>query len=298
MRISYDDFGFLATGGALGCGLFFFISGYVMAYTRTTTFSEWIQKRLGRFLPPILVTGFICGFGITLIFSTTYLWFVHCLIAYFIAFYFIKKYAFNHLTAIIVLSSVVYSIYFFYSGHAHGFMYGPTAGKYFLFFIFYLSGIAFRRIEYRPQRAAFLASLILTPVLLAADMILRFLIRYQGLSDYLLLISPVLLISGMIGLFIITDAFNHLRPDAAFRRWAAPVFASIAAISLESYIGIALIHTPLQQALLPLFPYNIPLVMGVMLLFSYFLRVCTRLCMVIISGKTENFNLRYILQPY
>lgn len=298
MQISYGDYSFLATGGALGCGLFFFISGYIIAVAGTTTFAAWMQKRIGRLMPTVLIAAFFGNFGVQHVFGSAFMWFVHCLVAYFIAFYFIKAYALKYLHPIIACCCALYSVYFFCGGHADNLLYGLTRGKYFLFFIFYLCGVSFRLHEWRPQGAWRCVVLILTPILLIAEMALRLAVRSQLISDYLLLASPVLLIAGITGLFIITERFNNLSETSVFRRWLAPVFASIAALSLESYIGIGSVSHPLQHALAPLFPYNLPLVVIALLLFCYFLRVCTRLSIALINGKPEDLRLSHILAPY
>lgn len=306
MQLSYGDMSVLATGGALGCGLFFFLSGYAMAYTKVTTFKEWIQKRLGRLIPTVLVVCFLGGFGAERIFGTTFMWFVHCLVIYFIAFYFIKRYAMQHILPIAGLCFVLYLIYFISFGrdasvlHGEPNMYGRGGSKYFLFFIFYLSGIIFRLREVKPSRFISVAAWGFAPVLLSAEMLLRYLAKAHIITDFAVIFSPVLMIAGIICMTIAATAWDTQVPTSAgyIRRMSAPFFASVAAVSLEAYIGVCIISTPVQKLLLPLFPYNLPLVVIILLLFCYVLRVCTRLCMALVSGKPEQLTLRHICAPY
>lgn len=307
MQLSYGDLSMLATGGALGCGLFFFLSGYTIAHAPITTCKEWIQKRLGRLIPPVLVVCFLGGFGAERIFGTTFMWFVHCLVIYHIAFYFIKRHMMKYILHITILCFALFLLYFILYGHSdpstHGEpnMYGRGGSKYFLFFIFYLSGIIFRLRNYKFRRCISVAAWGIGSILLIAEMMLRYVAKAHLITDYAVILSPVLMIAGIIFVTVAAAAWDEqMSPSSSgyIRRICAPILASIAAVSLEAYIGICIISTPLQQALLPLFPLNVPLVMLSLLIFCYFLRVCTRLCLALIGGQVEKLTLKYILAPY
>lgn len=295
MQLSYVDCPMLATGGALGCGLFFFISGYCLTYASVNSFKEWMYKRMSRLLPPILIVAFICNYGYL---QAGSYWFLQCIVAYYIAFYFVKVYASKYLHHIIALCSIIYAAYFVSCGYTFGNMYGATAGKYFLFFIFFLCGVAFRFKEYHPRRYIAAGACIISPAILSGEMLFRGHLLPITFPEQLMLLSPVLLLMGIIGLFISIEPLNALSGRSIFSRFIAPAFASIGALSLESYIGIGRISSSLQKALAPIFPFNLPLVVAGLLLFCYFLRVCTRLAVTIINGNMQDFTLRHILKPY
>lgn len=295
MQVSYVDCSMLATGGALGCGLFFFISGYCLAHASVNSFKEWMYKRMSRLLPPVLIVAFICNYGYL---QAGSYWFLQCIVAYYIAFYFVKAHALKYLHHIIALSCTVYAVYFISYGYTFGNMYGATTGKYFLFFIFFLCGVAFRFKQYHPRRYIAVGACIFSPVILAGEMLFRGHLLPITFPEQLMLLSPVLLLIGIIGLFVSTEPLNALNNHSIFRRFGTPVFASIGALSLESYIGIGTIAGTLQKALLPLFPFNLPLVVIGLLLFCYFLRVCTRLAVTIINGRLQDLTFHHILKPY
>lgn len=305
MRLSYGDWGQLATGGALGCALFFFLSGYMLANAQTHTLKEWVQKRLGRLLPPILIICFIGNFGAYRIFCTTFMWFIHCLIIYHISFYFIKRYMMKYIVPLTAIGFALYVAYFFLHGHAvQGYyegpdMYGRNESKYFLYFIFYLVGVITKLHTFRPGKLLVAAASLFAPILLIAEMLLRYAAKTHHVSEYAVIASPVMMLCGIIALAWAASAMDDTNgtPSLA-RRLCAPILASVAALSLEAYIGLSVIREPLQLALLHLFPYNIPLVIIIVLFFCYFLRVCTRLFTAIISGKPEQLTLRYICAPY
>lgn len=299
MQFSYGDYAVLATGGALGCGLFFVLSGYSVAVSSVTTLKEWIIKRLGRLIPTILVAAFICHYGVHEVFGTTFMWFIHCLVLYSVGLYFIKRYAMKYIFHIITACIAAYLLYFFSYGHSEGAMYGATCGKYFIFFLFYLCGFALRTHPISLKwHHGHIAVCLFSVFLIAADSLLRYHLIHCGGSDYLLILSPMLLIPGLLGLFYATEPLNHLSETCGFRLYAAPFLATIGALSLEVYIGIGTINQPIQRFLAPLFPFNIPLVMVSVLFYCYLLRCCTRLLLAIISGNKETLTLPHVLKPY
>lgn len=298
MCFSYAEYPMLATGGAWGCAIFFFISGYTMAPSSVTSFKSWMQKRLSRIIPSVLIIGFIGNFGIHQIFGSTFMWFVHCIIAYYIAFYFIRKYAMQHLHGILAFCCAAYAIYYICCGNSIENIYGYTATKYFLFFNFYLSGVAFRLKTHQTKLPVRLINAFLALPLLVGEMLLRHFLPDLHVPHYFRLISPLMIMAGIISLFSAVELLDGLGTASCFRRLFAPVFAAIGALSLESYIGLGAISPPLQLALAPYFPFNIPIVFVALLAFCYFLRVCTRTTLAIISGQEQDLTLRHILKPY
>lgn len=295
MHLSYGEWSMFATGGALGCGLFFFISGYCLAKASESTFKDWMLRRMSRLLPPVLIIAFINNYGYLQM--GTY-WFLQFIVAYYLIYYFIKTYALKYLRHIIAVCSIIFVVYFVSDGYMLGNMYGDSVGRPFLFFLFFLCGVAFRLRSYHPSCRTMVITSILSPIILVGEMVFRgHLLPFQ-FPEQLLCLSPLLLLTGIIGLLIATDYLNLLNSDSWFRRYAAPLIASIGALSLESYIGIGCVSIGIQATFAPLFPFNIPLVIGSLLLFCYFLRVCTRLAVVIITGRTQDFTLRHILKPY
>lgn len=298
MQLSYGDYTLLATGGALGCGLFFFLSGYASAFAQTDSFKNWINKRIGRLVLPVLIAAFFCDYGVHRVFCTSFMWFVHCLVIYFMAFYFIKKYAMKYISLISAFTLLGYMVYYILIGNSCTDLYGRSADKYVIFFAFYLSGAAFRIKDFSLSRRCCYAACILAPILLMAEMLIRMGAKSHDFLHIALVLSPLLLLTGILVLSMAATPLNALPAESFFRRKIAPVFATIGALSLESYIGIGIISNPLQKSLVHLFPFNLPLVVIVLLLFCYFLRVCSRLALVLINDQTENFNLRYLLKPY
>lgn len=47
----FGNWSIFASGGAIGCSLFFFCSGYSLALGRVDRFDKWYRRRLGRLWP-------------------------------------------------------------------------------------------------------------------------------------------------------------------------------------------------------------------------------------------------------
>lgn len=302
MHPSYGTYSILATGGALGCALFFFLSGYTLNSTPIGSFKSWIQKRIGRLLFPIMVIGFLEHFSAEQAFIIPGIWFVQCIVLFYLAFYFIKKYCERHLLSVLLLCSATYLVFFISMWHCslNLNLYGSTYTKWLLFFLFFLSGALWYEMKEKFPLSTRARHFLLIPSILgiAGEMIFRFFYQKECMPSELGFISPIILLSAILLLNVSATAWDDMGASSRVRRIATPIFASVAALSLESYIGIGPISKPLQMWLAPLFPFNIPLVMLILLVFCYGLRVATRLCMALTSRAEDKLSWRFILAPY
>lgn len=301
MQISYGSYSIFATGGALGCALFFFLSGYTLNSTPIGSFKSWVQKRIGRLLFPIMAIGFLEHFSAKQSFIIPGIWFVQCIVLFYLAFFFIKKYCGRHLLSVLLLCAATYLVFFISMWHCSLLnLYGPTYTKWHLFFLFFLSGALWYEVKGRFPFSTRSRHLLLIPSILciAGEMIFRFFYQKGYMPSELGFISPMILLSAVLLLHLSATAWDDIGISSRFRRISTPVFASVAALSLESYIGIGPVSAPLQTWLAPLFPFNIPLVMLLLLVFCYGLRVATRLCMALTSSTEDKLSWRFILAPY
>lgn len=300
MQLSYGTYSILATGGALGCALFFFLSGYTLNSTSIGSFKSWVQKRVGRLLFPIMVIGFLEHFSAKQSFIIPGIWFVQCIVLFYLAFFFIKKYCERHLLSVLLLCSATYLVFFISIWHASHDLYGPTYTKWHLFFLFFLSGALWYELKGKFAFSTRACHLLLIPSILciAGEMLFRLFYQKGYIPSELGFISPIILLSAVLLLNVSATAWDNIEISSLFRRIATPVFASVAALSLESYIGIGPVSAPIQKWLAPLFPFNIPLVMLILLVFCYGLRVTTRLCMALTSSAEDKLSWRFILAPY
>lgn len=110
----YGSAPYLATGGVVGCALFFFCSGYALALGKMGRFDVWYKRRLMRILPTsftaALVYGLTLGGGGDVIYALQGSgWFVTCILVHYLAYYILDM-VFRHNTKHIFLFAVTVSI--------------------------------------------------------------------------------------------------------------------------------------------------------------------------------------------
>lgn len=96
MSICYPKYGFLASGGAIGDALFFFVSGFTLFLGRHMRFDNWYKRRISRIYPSIIATAILaCSlWGNTdsigdILLGKRY-WFIGCILIYYVLLYPIK----------------------------------------------------------------------------------------------------------------------------------------------------------------------------------------------------------------
>lgn len=109
----YGQWKFLATGGVLGCALFFFCSGYMLSLGRMDGFGAWYKRRLIRVWPTSFVAtllhGLFIGGGQILTAVEGGGWFVTCILIHYCAYYWMDK-LFKGRKDIMMAASIVVSI--------------------------------------------------------------------------------------------------------------------------------------------------------------------------------------------
>lgn len=87
----YGQYSFLATGGVIGCSLFFFCSGYALSLKGLDRFDKWYKRRLMRVWPTCLMAGILAGLrgfdGSVLYALEGRGWFVSCILCHYFLYY-------------------------------------------------------------------------------------------------------------------------------------------------------------------------------------------------------------------
>lgn len=86
----------LGSGGAWGCAIFFFCSGFTMANMKTDCFWKYLLKRLVR-IYPVIWLWYLATLPIQENFSWSYIlwpnyWFIQAILTFYVLFYFCMKY--------------------------------------------------------------------------------------------------------------------------------------------------------------------------------------------------------------
>lgn len=147
MGILFPKYGGLVTGGAIGDGLFFFCSGFTLFLGRQDRFVDWYKRRVNRIYPTIIMWALLSYlfFGwewhIQDIITTPRYWFIPCIMLYYVIFYFIRKYMFQHLTFACIMSLLVVVISnFFVLDLTQSVMYAAVPYMRIYYFLFMLLG--------------------------------------------------------------------------------------------------------------------------------------------------------------
>ncbi|MFR7464149.1 MAG: hypothetical protein ACLUVG_01950 [Phocaeicola vulgatus] len=97
MGILFPKYGSLVTGGAIGDGLFFSVP-VLLIYGKTDGFPNWYKRRINRIYPTIIMWALVSAvifnwnWQITDLITTPKYWFIPCIMAYYVIFYFIRTY--------------------------------------------------------------------------------------------------------------------------------------------------------------------------------------------------------------
>lgn len=147
MGLLYGKYSFLATGGAIGDVLFFFISGFTILLGETRTFDNYYKRRIARIYPSVFAWALISCivFGrernIVDILLHGGGWFVSCIMIYYVFLFFIRRYCINHLKTVLIVCIIVSALLYvmFVDGSGYN-MYGQTYYKWCHYFMFMLQG--------------------------------------------------------------------------------------------------------------------------------------------------------------
>lgn len=108
----------LATGGAIGDALFFFISGYSLFLGRVGRFDNWYKRRIRRIYPSVfslaILTSMLHLSGYDMFHVLLYggEWFVSCIMLYYIVLYFIRRYFVERLNCCYVAVAIILLVWY------------------------------------------------------------------------------------------------------------------------------------------------------------------------------------------
>lgn len=97
-----------AFGGAMGCALFFFCSGYTLAYSQFDSFIRWMGKRIIRIYPTLWLVNILSTCTGKSVQWYDYLfpqnqnyWFLQAILVFYVLYYLVMKYAKAYLKLVI-----------------------------------------------------------------------------------------------------------------------------------------------------------------------------------------------------
>lgn len=317
----YVHFKELATGGAIGDALFFFCSGYTLFLGRLGSFDTWYKRRIRRIYPSVFGLGIIVFFFYGVNFRLSELltngagWFVSCIMIYYVALYFIKKYWVDNLRLIYFLVTIVilawYILFFepfntwfrincdnlswmlFCQPMDIVWIYQWNYFKWGFFFLFMLMGADIGLKETTSQKkdsksfASVLVRLIVSCIVFYAIPLAS--IKYPFFQNVLILsLIPLTLICiyfyQLCQTNVMVTIYNH--------RISGWIIKVISGLCLEIYLVQPFVRT---TALNHLFPFNLLILFVAIVVVAYICRVIGRLFQQTFSSE-DGYDWKSILK--
>ena len=286
MGVCYPKYQFLATGGAIGDSLFFFVSGFTLFLGRSNLrFDEWYKRRIKRIYPSLLAVATIGAlvFGKTDSFGSIIIakqyWFIQCILVLYPLLFLAKKYVSKHIIFLVTLTIIISSVFpLIYEGEDLFWGYGYY--RWAVHFLFMLLGAIMGMERDRIKQLNIWIAICLTLLCVAA----WYLIVYQFGKSPL----QVLSIIPMMGVLYFTYSIGRSRPlERLLQSKFGVVIISIGALCLESYLIQKMIITSSWNSI---FPWNIPLIMILVLIAAYVAKLFANLITQIFDSPPLNWK--------
>ena len=145
----YGKYGWLATGGAVGCSIFFYCSGFTLALGRIERFDVWYKRRLARLWPTCMAASLLYGlvgqnFRATVLYALSGAgWFVSCILVYYAVYWALRRY-FGNTWKHFCVALVAISVWWFYlivtKNQSATIPFGGGSFQYAFYYLFFILG--------------------------------------------------------------------------------------------------------------------------------------------------------------
>ena len=288
----YGEYSFLATGGAIGDCLFFFVSGYTLFLGRYDRFDNWYKRRIRRIFPSVISWAIISSFVFNKSVSLSKLltggsWFISCIMIYYIVLFFVRRWAEHKPGVPYLISIVIILIYYLNEDTSKYFMYGITYFKWVHYFLFMLLGAYTGNgtIHFEPHFKR-------DVVLLLVSIVLFYLIAIGATMNEF--ISHFQLLSLLPLSFVVISMYNLCCCHSSKSFMNTKVGNSLCIVSslcLEIYIVQG---SCITDKLNYLFPINILLLFIIVVIVAYVTRLIGRLLLQLF--QTEDFDWKALIR--
>ena len=293
----YVKWGFLATGGAIGDVLFFFASGYTLFLGRFGRFDNWYKRRIKRIYPSVIAFAAILSCAgisemtVKEIIMGGALWFIACIMIYYVILYFVRKFAESKPLIPFVISSLIIVCWYLMEDSSKMFMYGGTYFKWGHYFLFMLLGayLGNKTIELKskPKRDSFM--LILSIILFYGIQLLAG--RFE-IAAHLQIFSLLPLIGVVLSLYKLccADQMNKM-----MRSKFGYCIRLVSGLCLEIYIVNSLVIQFMTGKLENVFPLNLIVTFVMIVTLAYLTRCLARIFSQIF--EKEDMDWKAVVMP-
>lgn len=225
----------IATGGALGNLAFFFCSGFTLWFTNTASFGAYLKRRVVRIYPAIWLVAVLSSLlgddiGIKELVYPTGHWFIGAILAFYVVYYFVRKYLANQIGyLIVILGLCMLLVYVLWLGPA--WVLNTSTKFVWLYYLsaFLLGGYLAKKEAHGNRRR----------IWVDVPLFMGFWAGYY-VSIYYLRSSMWLLVSIFFAFGALVFLFRLSTNEALIRmlrnKWSWPVVKFIASLTLEIYL--------------------------------------------------------------
>lgn len=298
--ILYTKYNILATGGAIGDALFLFCSGYTLFWGSLKRFDNWYKRRISRIYPSVFACLAIAlcitgnGFDSLTLGRLAGGSFVIAIMLYYVLLYGVQKWFVNRIPWVVVMTAVVTLIayYFFpykYEVSNKG-IYGITTNfRWIPYFSMMLMG-AWLGLNAKKGEMTVKTSWK-DPVLMFTCLVIFYGIQFSAkkvpaIAPWQIVTIPFL--GGIVYYFWRCCNANFFRKmyENKVGHW---IIMAVGGVCLESYLIQFSLFTDKLNCL---FPLNIPIMMLIILVVSYFCRCFARI--ISQTFRTEDYEWKKI----
>lgn len=288
----YVKWGFLATGGAIGDVLFFFASGYTLFLGRFGRFDNWYKRRIKRIYPSVIAFAAILSCAgisqmtVKEIIIGGGLWFIACIMIYYVILYFVRKFAESNPLMPFVISSLIIVCWYLMEDSSKMFMYGGTYFKWGHYFLFMLLGayLGNKTIEIKPKPLIDAAFLFVSLVLFYGLQILAG--RYE-LVAHLQIITLLPLIGTVISIYKLCSTVAVCK---MMRTKIGLFLRFVAGLCLEIYVVSDIVIKQMIGKLTDFFPFNLLVTFLFIVVVAYLTRCLARIFSQIFEKDDMNWK--------
>ena len=282
----------LSTGGSIGDVLFFFASGYTLFLGRFGRFDNWYKRRIRRIYPSIIAFAIILSYAgirqlpMSEIVRGGGLWFIKCIMLYYIVLYFVRKYADNRPLIPFLISIGVVMVWYLFEDTSKLFMYGATYFKWGHYFLFMLLGayLGNKTITLKSKPLFDGIMLLLMLALFYGIQILAG--RYEIVAH-----MQILTLLPLMGIVVcIYKLCSVTAVDKMLRTRFGLCLRFVAGLCLEIYVVSGIVIKHMAGALTEYFPLNLLVTFLIIVAMAYLTRCLARIFLQIFEREDMDWK--------
>ncbi len=275
----YGNYDALATGGAIGDALFFFVSGFTIFLGRFGQFDNWYKRRIKRIYPSIIAWAAVMSYAnieqfiLSRVVNGGGYWFITCIMIYYVGLYFVRKFQEDNPLMPFVVTIVAVIAWYCFEDSSKMFMYGETYFKWLFNFLFMLAGayVGNNKIELKSRPLS-------DSIILLFSIIVFYGLQIVAGKYKLLAHLQIFTLIPLMGIVLYAYKFCKMNWVGYFMRSRNGLcLRLIAGLCLEAYIVQFTIISIMEERMGTLFPLSLLITFVVIMVAAYLTRCLARI---------------------